>query len=88
MSNWQMEIDNSTGKIITDEPTDDSCWEYSFSRDRGNGTQRGKGAICMTRETCIKKILKVYKEEVEEKQKELAKMKKNLRKIEDELNSD
>ena len=88
MSNWQMEIDNSTGKIITDEPTNDGCWEYAFSRDRGKGKQRGKGAICMTRETGIKKLLKVYKEEVKEKQQELAKMKKNLRKIEEELDSD
>ena len=83
MSNWKIEYDNLSGKIITDEPTDESCWLYAHIGDWG-----GRGAICQTRETCIKKLLKWYRDDIEEKQKELAKLKKMIRKIEEELDND
>ena len=84
MSNWKIEVDNISGKIITDEATDEPCWVYAHIGDKW----RGRGAICQTRKTCIKKLSVWYREDIEEKQKELAKAKKIYRKIEGELDSD
>lgn len=86
MSKWKMETDTTTGKITIDEPVDDDehCWNYYHTNSETKSN--GYGSVSGTRELCMKHILVSYREDIEEKQKELAKAKKVYRKIEEELN--
>lgn len=57
---WKMEFDKKNNKIITDEPTDEKCFDYLFS----NVKERGIGTICYNRKSCINKILKEVKNNI------------------------
>ena len=82
---WCMEFDNISGKLIADEPTDSNCWEYYFTR--GNPShEKGYGVIAGTRELCLKKLLRAYKKELKEEEKEFKKLKRFVMKVENELN--
>lgn len=65
--NWKIEFDRKTNEIVTDEPTEGSCWEYCFSRPES----RGFGVIDRTRQTCGEKILKKLKDDIEISKREL-----------------
>ena len=64
---WKIEFDRKTNEIVTDEPTEGSCWEYCFSRPES----RGFGVIARTRQTCVKKILKELKDDIKILKREL-----------------
>lgn len=81
MSNWKVEYDNISGKIIVDEPTDEGCWNFYHT----SPTAKGYGSVSTTRELCLKKILRAYKKEITEQEKELNKMKNFMKKVEEEL---
>lgn len=81
MSNWKVLFDNNSKKIVIDEPTDSACWDFYHS----SPDIRGYGSISTTRELCLKKILRHYKQELKEQEKEVAKLKKFMKKVEDEL---
>jgi len=84
MSNWKVIYDNNSGKIVTDEPTDENCWDFYHS----SPTIRGFGSISTSRELCLKKIIRVYKKKITDKEKELNKMKRFLKKVERELSNE
>lgn len=64
---WKIEFDIKTNRIITDEPTEDYCWEYAFSRN----DSRGFGVIACTRKVCIKKMLRELKNDIKIAKREL-----------------
>lgn len=65
--NWKIEFDRETNEIVTDEPTEGSCWEYYFSRPES----RGFGVIAPTRQACREKILKKLKDDIKISKREL-----------------
>ena len=77
--NWKLVIDDETFEILRDEETDENCYDYWCTCERGHG----RGSISTTREMCFKKIIRIYKKEIEEKQKEVNRLKRNFRKLED-----
>lgn len=86
-NHWCMEFNNISGKLIADEPTHENCWGYYFTR--GNpATEKGYGVIASTRALCAKKLLKAYNKEIKEQEKELAKLKRFVKKVERELNDE
>lgn len=81
MSNWKVIYDNNSGKITTDEPTNESCWNFWHSTP----TIKGYGSISSTRELCLKRILHAYDTEIKRQEKELKKLKRFIEKVRREL---
>lgn len=83
---YQMEYDEISNKIVTDEEVDENerCWDYRFASDKGSGF----GVIATSREICIKKIKNVLKDEIKEVKKELALKQKAFRKLEGVLDEE
>lgn len=77
--NWEVVIDEKTAKLLVDEETEHNCWSFWTCRPEGSGY----GAVATKRELCFKKIIRKYKKEFQEKERELNKIKRNLKKLEE-----
>ena len=73
--NWKVVIDEETFKFLVDEETNEKCWSFYASYPNG----KGYGAVKRTRELCIKSIIRQYREEIRERNKELRTMKSNFK---------
>lgn len=78
MSNWRLVVDEKNLKIQEDWETEDKCHDFWTT----NPIFSGYGSVSTTREKCINKILKKFKQEIVIKEKELNKLKKNYEKLE------
>ncbi len=75
--NWKIIIDEKTLEIYEDEATDESCWEFYNSCPE----HKGYGCVSSTRDKCIKKIIKMFKNELQENEKEFKIARKNFNKL-------
>ena len=78
---YNMEYDEKTGKIITDEyiETEHNCWSYYFSKPDVSGY----GELATTREMCIKKLIGRIRGRVKELEKKLKTTNKTLKDLEE-----
>lgn len=79
---YKLEVLNN-GEIITDEQVsmEENCWEYYFCRH----PKEGYGVVASSREICVKKINKIFKDKIKEREKNLEKLKKIVTKFEKQL---
>lgn len=77
---YNMEYDEKTGKIITDEfvETQHYCHSYYFSKPGACGY----GELATSREICIKKLISRIRKDVKDKEKELKNVRKTLKYLE------
>lgn len=79
----KIEVDEKTGQIKFDSevPSDSRCWEYYTSSPE----YTGYGVVASSREICVKKINKVFKNKVKEVEKNLKILQKTVARFEKQL---
>lgn len=80
---YKLEYDKVSNKIITDTMVDDAeyCRSYFFT----NPTANGYGVIATRRDICVKKLMKILRDNMNDLIKETKRYERIIKKLEKEL---